>query len=495
MPGFSEELIEELRASAWPPSREVEVRDLVARRRAFRKRDKAQLRVYAGWNDPGRPYLVDPLPKQIAKTYGDFLFGEAPTFRAAAEEEQEHVDEVLGENSYVAKLRRAARQVVSEGESWWRIHVNPAIADVPLVDWYSRLDVVPLFYGDRLLAVAFVTEVFREVVADDDDESQAAVWRHFEVHADGVVANVLFRGTDDTVGEERPLEDQAATEDLPPAWMHGQPMLAGRVINDADDDAYLGESDYDQVDDYFLALNEGLTISTENARLTGKDRVFVAGRLTQEDGGFNSGVEVFRQESEGGTLGDGDSRPPIVAVEKHYDSAALWFHIVKLTAVALARVGIVAQLVGEDTENSGSDSSGVAIRLRFLPTNNASEGKGAEWDAENPKIVHALLCVSALPMSTEEGVPGGFGKPYGGTPPSIERANPLPADDTEIVNRNALAVSASIRSLQVAIEDQHPDWTPDEVEDEIKRIREDAAAMAPDLLDLLDVPVDDPQDD
>lgn len=488
MPDFSEQLIDELAGASWPLDREVEVRRTVERRRAFRKRDKAQLQVFANWHDTERAYLADPLPKQIAKTHADFLFGEAPTFKLEKDDEQAHLDEIIGENSYVAKLRRAARQSVSEGETWWRVHVNPLIAEVPLIDWYSRLEVVPLFYGDRLLACAFVSEVLRE--APVNEETPAAVWRHFEIHAQGVVVNVLFRGTDETVGEEKPIEDLEQTEHLPLKWEHGGPMLAGRVINDADEDAYLGESDYDQVDDYFLALNEALTISAENARLTGKDRVFVAGHLTQEDGGFNAGVEIFRQESDGGELGASDGKPPVVAVEKHYDSEALWFHILKLTLVALSRCGIVAQLVGEDTEGKGSDSTGVAIRLRYLPTINASEGKGTEWDDGNQEATHALLWVSALPPSTEEGVPGGFGKPYAGTPPAIERADVLPADETELINRNAVAVSASIRSLQVAIEDQHPGWTVEQVEKEIDRIREDAEAAMPSLFDLPDDPHD-----
>lgn len=442
-----------------------------------------------GW-EPGRPYLVDPLPKQISKAFADFLYGEDTKRTIENEAEQEHLDQIDEENHLTTGFRRAVRMSSSEGEAWWKIHVNQMIAQVPLLSWLSRLDVVPLFYGDRLLACAFVTEIAHETVNGEDPEaSQAKVWRHFEVHAEGIVRNVLFCGSEDTVGALVGLEDQTATASLPEEWAHGLPMLAGRVVNDIDEDAYLGESDYDQVEDYFYALNEALTISTENARLTGKDRVFAAGRILQEDGGFNSGVEVFRQESEGGTLGEGEA--PIVAIEKHYDSQSLWFHIVKLTTVALARVGIVAQLVGEESDGNGADSSGVAIRLRFLPTINASEGKGSEYDAAEPQIIHRMMLLSALPASTTEGVPGGFGKPYKGDKiPSVERADALPADETELVNRTAVAVTSEIKSRRQAICDQHPDWTDEQVNAELALIRQDIAAPSAELPDDDDIDVD-----
>lgn len=475
MADHAEQLIAELAYAPWPLPREAEARELVSRRRAFRTQDKEALSSFADWNDPERKYLADPLPKQIAKAHSDFLYGEEPTYSLKIKAEQEHLDEILEENTYTAKLRRAARQVVSEGERWWKLHVNPEIAQVPLIDWHSRLDVVPLFYGERILACAFVTEVCRETLNEEDAASATtSVWRHFEVHIKGRVENVLFRGTEDSIGEQVSLELQPSTEDLAPVWQHDLPMLAGRVVNDIDEDAYLGESDYDQIEDFFLMLNEGITIASENARLTGKDRVFVDGRFIREDGSLDSGVEVFRRESDGGTLGDADSRPPVVAIEKHYDSEALWFHIVKVTTVALSRAGIVAQLVGEDTDKTGQGDSGVSIRLKFLPTTNASEGKGAEWDAENPKILRCMMLLSALAPSTQEGIPGGFGKPYSDTDaPGVERADTLPADETERVTRTATAVTAEIKSRWQGIKDLNPEWTDAEVDAEYARIRDE----------------------
>lgn len=366
-----------------------------------------------------------------------------------------------------AGLHRAERIIVSEGEAWWKWHVNRTVAPVPLIEWRSRLNVVPFFYGERILACAFVTEVGCETSGGGEGEDAVeTVWRLAEIHTDKRVVNVLYRGSRSAIGTRAALTDKFTPEQLADEWKHGLPMLAGRIVNEIDDDDTLGQSDYDQVRDQFLALNEATTIAYENARLTAKDRIFTAGRFTRADGSFDTSLDVFQVETDGGTLGEGSDKPPIVAMEKSFDAAPLIAHHKHLEQIALTRVGLVVQLVGEST--GGYAETGAAIKLRYLPTINAAKGKAREW-VGLPTIVDLGLRVRGLPVEQ-----GGFGSEYVDKGlPSIERADGIPVDEGEDIRSHALAVSGEIESRETAVRALHQDWDDKQIEDELDRIRGD----------------------
>lgn len=476
MPDFADQLILELDAATeWPLRREQHARRQVAEGRALRKLNRDWLRTMAGW-DQDREYVADPLARRIAAGFADFLFAAEPRF--TTDGDQELLEETLTGNQMPARLHRAARTVVSEGEAWWKLHVNLATAKVPLVSWCSRLDVVPLFDGDRVLAAAFVTERARRmesVTIGDEVEECEVVYRHAEVHGPGRVVNVLYRGTADTLGGRVSLDRVPATAGYAEVWEHGLPILAGRVVNDLDDDDTLGVSEYEAVRDLLLALNEAMTISAENARLTGQDRIFVAGKFRQQDGTFDASLQVFEVEGHDQTLGEGGPTS-IYGVEKHYDAEPLWLHIRNLVKTAVSRVGLVPQWIGEDVD--GQAKSGTAIRLEFLPTTNAAKGKLREWGTVLPELVHRMLLVAELPIEQ-----GGLGRgPAPEEPPAVEFGDPLPVDEQEQTDTDATAVTAGIKSRRTAIRDRHPDWSDEQVQDELDEIRADQA------LDLEPVP-------
>lgn len=476
MPDHVDALITELDAAeCWPLDRELWARHQVQQRRAFRFGDREVLRAMARWDRHAagvdRDYLVDPLAKLIAKAYADFFFAEDPVFTLTNTADQALLDEVVEANKLPAGLHRAARMVVGDGEGWWKLHVNREIVQAPLIGWHSRLSVVPHFYGEHLLAAGFVTEVARETEELEQGEIGTVVWRHVEVHGKARVVNVLYRGSPDELGQRVALTTRKETESIQEEWSHGLDMLAGRVVNDLEEDASLGVSDYDQVRDELLAVNEAITISAENARLTGKDRIFTTGRFRQSDGTFDTSLDVFEVNQDDTTLGEGD-KVPIVAVEKTYDAEPLWLHIQKLVSLVLSRVGLVPQFVGQEVD--GQAESGTAIRLRFMPTTNAAKGKGREWDGSVPLQLDLALRVMALPIEQ-----GGFGRSYssaGSERPSVERGDVLPVDEGETIVDNSTAVTARIRSRKTAIKAQHPDWSDDQVDEELAAIGEDAKA-------------------
>lgn len=337
------------------------------------------------------------------------------------------------------------------------------MADVPLVEWVSRTSVTPLYRGNRLLACAFVT-----CVAETDD----TYYRLAEIHADGIVVNVLYIGTVDKLGRRVELTALPLTESLLPEWLTGLPMLAGVVKNGFNIRGNLGFSEYDRIESLLLELNEARTIGSENARLTAKKRLFANSSIlaTDSSGGnaFPVGEDIILTDSGGGPIGGGSDKPPVTAVEYSFDALPLIAHTQEVERTILSRVGLVPQFIGTDVQ--GQADSGTALRLRFLPTVNAARAKSREWESKLPLIMMLAMLVDQMPLEM-----GGFGREYltAGLRPSVKLGSVLPTDDAEQVRNTSLAVSSEIMSRETAISEQHPEWDKAAVLEEIDRIQTD----------------------
>lgn len=478
----AEQLIEEIAtSSAWPLERERDILETVRNRRAIRRANRLRhpadferLKKLMGWEarkphlgvgDVPREYVHDPLARKIGTAFADFMWSGEPRFEASHPEDQAWLNLFVDQNDLAAKLHRAtATLIVPEGEAWPKLHVDRTVAISPVVTFSSRLAVTPLWNGTHSMAAAFMSEwVEKEAIGNIVD---GVVWRHFEVHAQGVVRNVLFKGSRGEIGKQRDLAERPETRGLQEVWAHGLPMLAQRWVNALDDDdPELGVSEYDSIVDFIRTLNESRVIAAENARLTAKKRLFVSDDLVADDGSFDAGADVVATGSAGYEVGSTASRPPVQAVEYSYDSEPLIGHTDHTQDAILTSVGLVPQVVGRHVD--GHAETGVALKVRLIPTVAAAEAKAREPDSKLPLLLQLAGMIDGLPVDRS-----GFNRLYLGSskPPTVTRGSLLPRDETEVVTDNATAVTAGIRSLLVAVKEQWPEWSEDEWNKEVERI-------------------------
>ena len=487
----------------WPPRREVRVRTHIATYRAFLESDRDRLRIMAGW-PKDRDYKVDPLGELIADAWADHLYGEDLDITPAAERDAKALDVLLeGNGDLTAELHETERTIIGEGEAWWRVYRDEEVADVPLLEWYSRDDIVPLFVGraggGRLLACALVTELERP-------RKSGPVYRHFEVHVDGAVEHVLFRGTPTRIGETVPLSSHGELEELDESlpdgvWRHGLPMLMGRVTNGRRVHRRLGVgwTDYHRVHDTLLDLNEAATIGSENMRLTAKRRVVVTedalrgtanarglpelvdrgdGTFTTaaaQAAGISAGEDVLvvsRLDSELGQSPENIFK----VLEYTFDAEALISWKRDQVETAITRVGLTPQYIGLATgSGDGLALSGTALRIRLIPTTKAGQGKWRPWARTLPHVVSLMARLDALAVND-----GGFGRSWTDptTPPAVEAQNPLPRDDVEDAQVESTLVGAGLRSRRTSVEAQHPDWTDEQIDEELDAIAEERPATS-----------------
>jgi hypothetical protein len=390
--------------------------------------------------------------------------------------DQERIDDIVDANDLASELHFAEVICSSEGEVWWRIYTDLGQSEFPIIEWSSRAHVRPMFKGRKLQAAAFVEEIHREQVRD-----QWILYRYVQIHAEGVIKNLLYRGDLTNLGLSVPLTDRPETETLQDEWQHDFGMMCGRIINKRGRDRRLGVSDYRSIKKLLFSLNEATTIGHENARLTAKKRIAVPREALSEDGTFDAGEDVLVVDTPlDDQLGANTGGGKFAVLEYSFDSAALIDHKLDLISTATSRVGLVAEFINSgNTRGSVGNAaiSGTALRMRLIPTTLASNGKGRQWDEViGPKILLTAQSVDAAPEEQ-----GGFNRDWKNPAeaPSVERGQPLPVDETEQTTRHVAAVGGEIESRRTAIGDMHPDWDEAQVQEELSQIKYELKEMGP----------------
>lgn len=452
--------------TSWPPEAEKEAWALVgyygALRDGLEGPIRQQARVRQMGADPKKPYIPVPLPGLIARVPADILFGEEPRFIAADENDQDNLTSLVRSNALPSELHRAAVVAASEGEVWGRVMLDPAASPRPVIEFFSRAQVVPVWRG-RYLAGAAVIHPYKD--------GTTTVYRLVEEHEPGVVRHTLYKGTRSELGREVELDAIPAGVGLAPEVQTGYDrLLITRIPNMLGADQTLGVSDFQALEPLFLAINETATVAQHNMRLTAAKRLFVDRQLTDKKGRFDLSDDVIYMMSGRGTSEVGAAPPPIQQVTYDFEATELLAYADHLMDQALTLAGISPASLGRG--DSGGASSGTALRLRMAHTLSVVAGKGRHFDRGVQELLAAAQSLDAA-----------NGEPWQSPsePARIERADGLPNDPQEEAQTIATLASADAISIDERVRRLNPEWDDERVAAEVGRI-ENAGPELPPLI-------------
>jgi hypothetical protein len=449
----------------FPPHRELRYRMAIELFAALRESEADLLK--PTWWDTEYPnntgYVIDPLAARIPGVWSDMLWGEDPQIEPAIKGDTDELEQLVDDNDLTSSLQWAEEICSSEGEVWSRLVVEPAIQSVQ-IEWHSRLNVIPLFIGRKLVAAAVIS------VLDYDTETQEE-WIYIEYHTDGTVINRLYRHRYGTpLGDPVSLADQEETAQLRDTWNTGLPMLVDRVHNKLGGDWRVGISDLKGVAGLLLALNEITNIGQENARLTAKQKVVIPQRFLDAQGRLPKGAEIIIASE---VDADPDKiKNDFAMIEWEFDADAIIKYKSDLTDIILTRARVAPQLVGRHTETA---QTGPALRARLVDTILAGNSKGKIWDKKLPRIISL-----AAQLENRSPMQGGLGKGWRSPqkPPTIKRKSSLPEDEESKSRRIVTEVNAKVKSQETAVEELNPTWGPARVSEEMTRIKNEQEAAA-----------------
>lgn len=461
--GIFTSINEMLGRGTWPPPalqatwEEVELFDALRSSNATRLRQEK-------WIRHNQAYLISPVPRMISRGSANLLFGEPPLIAAEAESDQANLERIVDENDLPSELHRAAVIASSEGEVWGRIVVAPDLLDVPIIEFVSRDRVIPHFAGRFCVGATFVTEW-----ATGSTER----YRLFETYEAGAVSSVLYRGTNSSLGAQVDLQSFPQTEGRQEIVLTGVDWpLVAFIPNSIDKRPDRGFSDYAGMTDRFFAINESVTIGQRNMQLAGRKRALIDGSYANGNRSPD-GDDVFIRNSR--HVGDdAKAAPPVAIAQYGFEAAQTVAWVDHLIDTTLTFAGVSPQAVGRQVD--GAALSGTAMRLKMSHSLLEAAGKGRYMDRGIRRLLRAATVIDGRPIGEN-----GFARSYASRDslPTIERQDGLPRDDMEAAMQIAQLVAAEAISVHQRIAFLHPDWTEQQVDDEVAAISQDTSMALP----------------
>lgn len=462
-----------------------------------------KLRFFWGQTTPAgqqRGKLHMPLAAEIASVSADLLFGQPPSItvpddHASDTVTQDRINTLLGEEAHTV-LHEAAEAGAALGHTYlrvsWDVDVDPTGPILSAVDADAAF---PTYRYGRLQDVTFV----REFPGDG-----SKIYRHLEYHERGAVWNALYLGDHRTLGVRVPLQEHPHTAhlaDMPGAiadeWgavgvetqldmldVVGVKNARTRTWRNIPEAQYLGRADISGVEPVLDKLDEAWTSWIRDLRV-GKARIHVPQHYLETHGrGKGATFDMDREVYVGvDAMADTeklqiDAQQFAIRVAEHADTAKA------LTQAAVSGAGYSPQTFGLD-----ADAALTAMESwqRQSRTQNLRAGKIRHWRP-------ALIQLTRLMLAVDRVVFGGRANPD--IVPEVDFADVVSESPQQVAQTVALIAGAEVASLETLVRMQHQDWSQEQVEDEIRKIREDRKSAAPDPIAMFDRhPADDDGED
>lgn len=442
---------------------------------------------YSFWGNPTPPGEKRtrshvPLAGDIAQTSASLLFSKPPVIRSSLEGKQAALnnawfDQLLDDPTH-RRLLEAAEMCSALGGVYLRTVWD---LDVQAKPWFVAVpaDVgVPLFTYDKLKAVTFW-----QVLADNGDD----VLRHLEMHvpSQNAIFHGLYQGTQTDIGESLPLEAHPTTAGIqskiraidPDAVgdtivFPDQPLDASsvvyipnltpnRIFRDLGPQAWpIGRSDFSGVENLMDNLDEVYSSWIRDVRLA-KARLIVPPQYLDNIGRGKGAVwEPERQVYSPLNMLHDDSSSAItmnqfaIRWQEHQQTCA------DLVQRIVQQAGYSSQTFG-DYEQGGGALTATEINMRERLTMMTRAKKINTWRPELANIIYTLMVMEAQNFGNRLITP---------ERPNIEFVETIGPDITTLAQTAQALEAAGAASKRVLVQLVHPDWTPDQVDEEVTAI-------------------------
>lgn len=431
------------------------------------------IRQPGGWHgDAERPETL-PLAYNLCRASADLLVGTAPTITLpAGAEHQAHdyLDHLVSSDKFSADLHAAMISCAAYGWVFARVTWDNSVDAHPWIDFVDADQAIAHWSFGRIDSVTFCEEY-----ADPAGKEQV-VFRLLEQHKPGLIEYRLFKGTHSNIGSLQPLNALEETAHLldvvddNSCVQTGTQLLTAVPILNRDGNPNwrrfpqlkrMGYSDISMGGSIWAAANRVWSqtlyeIDAARSRLLVSEELLNPG-LPGQGQSFDWGRDVFRISQSGNADSDGRIEPVQFALRIDDFRQALDL----VESQALAAVGLSAITMGKDT--SGTSVTATEIRAKSTATLNTAHGKGRMLRAGLSQILTAAVQVdSAL-------------HDYRADDALVQIALADVVQDTELDRTKAVMNLRSARaaSTRYLVQRLHPEWSEQQVDEEVSAINRD----------------------
>ena len=416
-----------------------------------------------------------PLAGDIASMSADLLFAKHPAFSLPDGEGNQAtttwLDECFDDEMH-ATLLEGAEIGAALGGHFLRANYDTALTDKAWLDIVHPDAAVPQFTRGKLTSVTFW-----RVIADNGSD----VIRHLEQHdlTNNLIHHGVYEGTQGDLGTFAPLSAYEVTApleqltvggtialpDLPPdantvAYIPN--VRPNRIWRDIAVATYLGRSDYAGIEPLMDSLDETMSMWMREVRLARLRLIVPPSYLDNLGPGKGAVLDLDREAYIALNMLAGNSDSPQITANQF---AIRWQEHLEtcnnLISQAVTRGGYSEATFGEDGTTAMTATEVEARQRRTLLT------RSKKMNYVRPRLadaVYALMCLDKTFYGRGDLTPAR---------PEVTFPDAVLPSASELAQTAVALKTAQAASTETLVALVHPDWTPDQVAEEVAAIRDE----------------------
>lgn len=370
---------------------------------------------------------------------------------------QKLLEKLLDLNGVDAFFQDAAERIAAEGVGAIRVIRDEDVAEgEPFLTFVPEDQIIwDIRHGRAVVGAAAIWEYTPEIASDRQTRE---IYRMVEEHVPGTITRTVRKGTVNNLGAVIPPSE------WPEVWQGTEPVLeTGLDVPTMIrwENVPGGHSDIAGLDALLDNLDEAESLMLDKGRKS-IPVVFAARELTDENGELDNEAVVLTGDGNLGMEYGENAAKTVETVQPELQTTehVEWINHIREMVVSHAGYSPASWSMNEQ----GRTDSGTALALRQARTLLTKAGKDRmAREAIRNAIAVALAWMDGAAKVTEYR-------------PEVMLGTGLPEDVKEKAEAVSTLKAAGLISERQAVRFMHPDWTEDQVDDELEAIEEEKGA-------------------
>lgn len=413
-------------------------------------------------------FIHVPIANDIAETSSSFLFGESPIIRFGSDSEgmkdnQKQLDDMLTKSGFFKKLVEGAEVASAIGGVFLKVAWDSELSEYPIPVIAQCEQAFPEFKFGKLVKVTLVYEVSND---------GSTVYRLAETISKGKIENTLYKGSADNLGSLCDLSECDSTKDLEPSVETADVMtcvyIPNLLPNKLNRQSPMGRSDYHGIETLMDALDEVFSAWMIDVQIA-RGKIHVPSGYVKEIGEngktkFNIDTMMYEELDVDPT----SMTDPIKATQFEIRAQQFEQTCLNLLDRIITSAGYSPQSFGLNI--AGRAESGTALNVRERKSFSTTNKKQSYWEDGLKEFVKAMCAIKQAFLG---------GKFTCELDVNIAFSDGISNNLSEVSNSVKTLSDAKAISTDTKVRMVHPEWTDEQVTQEVERILNDDSAGMP----------------
>lgn len=412
-------------------------------------------------------FIHVPIANDISETSSTFLFGESPIIRFGSDSEgmkenQKQLDDMLTKSGFYQKIVEGAEVASAIGGVYLKVAWDSELSDQPIPVIAQCEQAFPIFKFGKLFKVTLVYEV---------ENDGSTVYRLAETIEKGKITNELYKGSSDNLGKVVELGECEATKGMEVSVNTGEVMtcvyIPNLLPNKLNRQSPMGRSDYHGTETLMDALDEVFSAWMVDVQIA-RGKIHVPSGYVKELEGGKTKFNIDTMAYEELDIDPTAMTDPIKATQFEIRSQQFEQTCLNLMDRIITSAGYSPQSFGLNI--AGRAESGTALNVRERKSFGTTNKKQSYWEEGLKNFIKAMCIIK------QEYLGGKFTCELD---VNIAFSDGISNNMSEVSNVVKMLSDAKAISTDTKVRMVHPEWTDEQVQEEVERILNDESSGMP----------------